>query len=111
MKHLLTFCLTFAVCVTFAQSARPISIYIMGEYNKPIFEWGIRNSPWGIGLGAETFFMIDKKFQPTIDVSGNIFIEKAIVYQPSSSTEKSSDICTKEYDLVPAESSGTGLGV
>ena len=92
MKKLLTFCLTFAVCVTFAQSARPVSIYLMGQYNKPYFEWGIRNNPWGLGLGAETFFMIDKKFQPTIDLSGNIFIEKAKVYQPAGSTEKSPDI-------------------
>lgn len=78
--------------MTFAQTARPISTYIMGQYNKPYFEWGLRNNPSGIGLGAETFFMINKKFQPTIDLSGNVFIKKAIVYQPSGSTEKSPDI-------------------
>jgi len=92
MKHLLTFCLTFAVSVTFAQTARPISIYIMGQYNKPFFEWRFKNNPWGIGLGAETFFMIDKKFQPTIDLAGNVFIEKAIVSQSFGSTEKAPDI-------------------
>ena len=92
MKYLLTFCLTVAASVTFAQTARTISTYIMGQYNKPYFEWGIRNNPSGIGLGAETFFMTDKKFQPTIDLSGNVFIEKAVVYQPSGSPEKSPDI-------------------
>lgn len=92
MKHLLTFCLTFAVSVTFAQTARPISTYIMGQYNKPFLEWRFKNNPWGIGLGAETFFMIDKKFQPTIDLAGNVFIEKAKVSQTFGSTEKAPDI-------------------
>jgi hypothetical protein len=92
MKNLLTICLTFSVSVTFAQTSGNISTYIMGQYNKPFLEWRIKNNPWGIGLGAETFFMTNRKFQPTLDLAGNVFIEKAQISPSFGSTGKAPDI-------------------
>ena len=92
MRHLLTICSTFLVSVSFSQSSKTISTYILGQYNKPFLEWRQSNNPWGLGLGAETFFMTNRKFQPTMDLAGNVFIRKAEFSQSFGSTEKAPDI-------------------
>jgi hypothetical protein len=91
-RHLLTICSTFLVSVSVAQNSNTVSTYILGQYNKPFLEWGQNSNAWGLGLGAETFFMTNRKLQPTIDLAGNVFIKKAEFSQPFGSTEKAADI-------------------
>lgn len=74
-----TICISAFLTTSSAQNKRQVATYVVGQYNNPFLEWSFKNNPWGIGLGAETFFRTDKKFQPTLDLAGNLFIHKIIV--------------------------------
>jgi hypothetical protein len=92
MKYLLAVLLSLMAIVTSAQRAKKLSIYLVGQYNKPFLDWHMKNNPTGIGIGLETFVFRDKKVQPTVDISQNVFLQKAEFSQPSGSTEKADDI-------------------
>ena len=47
----------------------------MTQYNKTIYDRTIGNNPWGIGLGLQTFYNNKTNFKPTIELTGDIYLE------------------------------------
>ena len=45
------------------------------QYNKTIYDWTKGNNPWGIGFGLQTFLNTKTKFKPTIELTGDIYLE------------------------------------
>jgi hypothetical protein len=45
------------------------------------------NNPWGIGLGLQTFLNNATKFKPTIEVTGDIYLENDDVFWTNSGIE------------------------
>ena len=47
----------------------------MTQYNKTLYDYTIGNNPWGIGLGLQTFLNNKTMFKPTIEFTGDIYLE------------------------------------
>ena len=74
-KVITTFLLCFILTQTFGQSQRKVSTYLLTQYNKTLYDRTSGNNPWGVGLGLQTFFNNKTKFKPTIDLTGDIYLE------------------------------------
>jgi hypothetical protein len=71
----MTFLLCFLLTQTFGQTQRKVSTYLLTQYNNTIYDRTKGNNPWGIGLGLQSFFNNKTKFKPTIELTGDIYLE------------------------------------
>ena len=74
-KVIMTFQICFILTQTFGQTQKKISTYLLTEYNKTIYDRTRGNNPWGVGLGLQTFFNNKTRFKPTIELTGDIYLE------------------------------------
>jgi hypothetical protein len=74
-KIIPTFLLCFLLAQTFGQIQKKVTTYLLRQYNKTIYDRTIGNNPWSIGLGLQTFFINKTKFKPTIELTGDIYLE------------------------------------
>ncbi|HEY5405989.1 MAG TPA: hypothetical protein VIJ92_02840 [Ginsengibacter sp.] len=91
MKKLIpTFLFCFILTQVIAQTQRKVSTYLLTEYNKTLYDYTIGNNPSGVGLGLQTFFNNKTKFKPTIELTGDIYLEndKVLRLNPDGSTPK-----------------------
>ena len=70
-----TFLLWFILTQTFGQTQRKVSTYLLTQYNKTLYDRTKGNNPWGVGLGLQIFFTHSTKFKPTIELTGDIYLE------------------------------------
>jgi len=57
------------------QPQRKVSTYFLTQYNSTLYDYTKGNNPWGIGLGFQTFLNNKTKFKPTIELTGDIYLE------------------------------------
>ncbi|MBS4064027.1 MAG: hypothetical protein KGZ74_05680 [Chitinophagaceae bacterium] len=74
-KLITTFLLCFILTQSYSQTQRKFSAYLLTQYNKTLYDYTARNNPWGIGLGLQTFFNNKTNFKPTIELTGDIYLE------------------------------------
>lgn len=74
-KIIATFLFCFLLTQTFGQAQKKVAAYLLAQYNKTIYDRTIGNNPWGVGLGLQTFFNNNTKFKPTIEFTGDIYLE------------------------------------
>lgn len=74
-KFITTLFACFILTLTFGQTERKISSYLLTQFNKTIYDRTLGNNPWGVGLGLQTFFNNKTKFKPTIEITGDIYLE------------------------------------
>lgn len=74
-KIITTFLFCFILTQSFAQTQRKVSVYLLAEYNKTIYDITIGNNPWGMGLGLQLFFNNRAKFKPAIDLTTDAYLE------------------------------------
>lgn len=74
-KIITTTLLCFILTQTFAQTQRKVSTYLLTQYNNTIYDYTAGNNPWGIGIGLQTFLNNKTKFKPTIELTGDIYLE------------------------------------
>lgn len=74
-KFVSTFLLCFFLTQVFPQAQRKISSYVVAEYNHTLYDYTIGNNPWGVGLGLQAFLNNKTRFKPTIELSGDIYLE------------------------------------
>lgn len=91
MKKLIpTFLFCFLLTQVFGQTKRKVSSYIFGNYNSTLYDYTIGNNPRGVGLGLQAFLNNKTKFKPTIELTGNIYLEddKVLRLNPDGSIPK-----------------------
>lgn len=90
-KIITTLVLCLILMQSFGQTERKVSTYLLTQYNNTIYDYTIGNNPWGIGLGFQTFFNNKTKFKPTIELTGDLYLEndKVLRLNPDGSTPKS----------------------
>ena len=59
----------------FAQSQKKVSGYLSGQYNHTIYDRTRPNNPWGMGLGMQLFFNSSVHLKPTVDLTGDAYLE------------------------------------
>lgn len=94
-KIIITLLLPFIVATSFSQSQRKVSVYLETQYNYTLYDYTAGNNPWGIGPGLQTFFNNKTKFKPTIELTGDLYLEsdKVLRLNPDGSMpESGSDI-------------------
>jgi len=74
-KFITTLLTCFILTLTFGQTERKVSTYLLAHFNKTIYDRTLGNNPWGVGLGLQTFLNNKTKFKPTIELTGDIYIE------------------------------------
>ena len=74
-KLIATFLFFFIFTLSFGQAQRKVTTYLLTQYNKTIYDRTSGNNPWGVGLGLQTFFNNKTKFKPTIELTGDIYLE------------------------------------
>jgi len=70
-----TILLCFVLTQGFGQTQKKVSTYLLTQYNNTLYDYTIGNNPWGIGLGLQTFFRNQTKFKPTIELTGDIYLQ------------------------------------
>ena len=87
MQKILTILFCFILAQSFAQTQRKVSTYLFTEYNYTLYDYTIGNNLWGAGLGFQTFFNNSTKFKPTIELTGDIYLEdnKVLKLNPDGS--------------------------
>jgi hypothetical protein len=65
----------FILTLAFGQTERKVSTYLSLQFNKTIYDRTLGNNPWGVGLELQTFINNKTKFKPTIELSGDVYIE------------------------------------
>ena len=94
-KVISTFLFCFLLTQSFAQTQRKVSVYLLTQYNKTLHDYTINNNPWGIGLGLQAFLNNKTKFQPTIEITGDLYWEsdKVLRLNPEGSIpQKGNDV-------------------
>jgi hypothetical protein len=86
-KTLTIFLCCFILTQGFGQTQRKISTYLLADYNNTLYDYTIGNNPWGAGLGLQSFFNNKTKFKPTIELTGDIYLEdnKVLKLNPDGS--------------------------
>ena len=76
---------------TFGQSPKKITTYLLTQYNKTVHDRTAGNNPWGIGLGVQAFYNNSTRFKPTIEITGDIYLEddKVLRLDPDGSIPNS----------------------
>jgi len=80
-RIILTLLVFFSLTQTFGQTQKKVSTYLSTQYNKTIYDQTIGNNPWGIGLGLQAFYNNKSKFKPTIELTGDVYLEGDKVYR------------------------------
>lgn len=90
-KALSTLILFFFVTQIFGQSQRKVSTYLLTQYNKTLYDRTIGNNPWGVGLGLQAFYNTKTNFKPTIELTGDVYLEddKVLRLDPDGSAPSS----------------------
>ena len=65
----------------FGQTQKKVNTYLLAQYNNTISDRTIGNNPWGMGLGLQAFFNNKSKFKPTIELTGDLYLENDKVFR------------------------------
>lgn len=86
-KILVIFLCCFILARSFGQKQRKVSTYLLTQYNDTHYDYTIDNNPWGVGLGLQTFVNNKSKFKPTVELTGDIYLEddKVLKLNPDGS--------------------------
>jgi hypothetical protein len=84
-KIISTLLLVFLLTQTFGQSEKKVTTYLFGQYNKTIYDATLGNNPSGIGLGLQAFFNSKTKFKPTVELTGDIYLQDDKVLRTDAS--------------------------
>lgn len=76
---------------SFGQTKRKVSTFLLTQYNSTVYDYTKESNPWGIGLGLQTFLNNKTKFKPTIELTGDIYLQndKVLRLNPDGSIPKS----------------------
>jgi hypothetical protein len=76
MRKISTLLFTFFILTnSFGQTQRKVSTYLLTQYNSTLYDYTKGNNPWGIGFGLQAFLNNKTQFKPTIELSGDIYLE------------------------------------
>ncbi len=80
----------FLLTQSFGQTQRKVSAFLQTQYNSTLYDYTKGNNPWGIGLGLQAFLNNKTKFKPTIELTGDIYLEddKVLRLNPDGSIPK-----------------------
>lgn len=76
--------LCFISTYSFGQTQKKISTYLMTQYNKTMYDASKGNNPWGVGIGLQTFINNNTKFKPTIELTGDVYLEDDKIFRTHS---------------------------
>lgn len=74
-KVIITVLFCFILTLSFGQTQSKISTYLFTQYNSTLYDYTIGNNPWGAGLGLQAFFNNKTKFKPTIEITGDLYLQ------------------------------------
>lgn len=86
-KQIVTIALLFCWAMSFGQAPKKLSTYLHTQYNKTIADQTLGNNPWSIGLGVQALYNNKSKFKPTIELTGDVYLEddKLLRFNPNDS--------------------------
>ena len=92
-KKIATFLFFFICTLSFVAAQRKVTTYLLAQYNKTMYDRTLGNNPWGLGLGLQTVFNNKTKFKPTIELTGDIYLEddKILKLDPDGSVPTTSN--------------------
>ncbi|HPG10905.1 MAG TPA: hypothetical protein PLU37_05200 [Chitinophagaceae bacterium] len=91
-KVITTFLLCFILASSFGQTQKKISTYLLTQFNATMSDVTKGNNPWGVGLGLQTFLNNKTKFKPTIELTGDIYLEDDKVLRTDSTGTPLNDL-------------------
>ena len=91
-KVITTFLLCFILTYSFGQTEKKISTYLLTQFNTTRYDVTKGNNPWGVGLGLQTFLNNKTKFKPTIELTGDIYLEDDKVFRTDSTGTPLNDV-------------------
>jgi hypothetical protein len=91
-KVITTFLLCFILTYSFGQAQKKISTYLLTQFNATLFDVTKGNNPWGVGLGLQTFLTNKTRFKPTIELTGDIYLQDDKVFRTDSTGTPLNDV-------------------
>ncbi|MFT3935682.1 MAG: hypothetical protein QM726_18790 [Chitinophagaceae bacterium] len=87
---------TLAICLvaaySFGQDKNTVTTYLLAQYNKTITDRTKGNNPWGMGLGLNAFLNCKSKFKPSLELTGDVYLEDDKVLRADASGSSISDV-------------------
>ena len=80
-KILTTLIRCLSLLQSFGQTPKKASMYLLTQYKNTLHDYTPGNNPWSTGLGVQTFFNTKSKFKPTIELTGDIYLEDDKVFR------------------------------
>lgn len=75
MQKIITPLLLSCICTfSFGQKLKPVSLYLLTQYNQTINDATKGNNPWSIGLGLQAFVNLPGKIKPTVELTGDGYL-------------------------------------
>ncbi len=74
-KTIVTLLLCCGFIFSFAQKQRKVSTYLSTQFNTTLYDVVKANNPWAVGLGLQAFLNTATKFKPTIEFTGDLYLE------------------------------------
>jgi hypothetical protein len=96
----------FLLTQSFGQTQRKVSTFLQTQYNSTLYDYTKGNNPWGIGLGLQAFLNNKTKFKPTIELTGDIYLEdnKVLRLNPDGSIPKNDNSVSGVVNLFAGSS-------
>lgn len=89
-----TILLCFILTYSFGQTQKKISTYLLTQFNTTLYDVTKGNNPWGVGLGLQTFLNNKTTFKPTIELTGDFYLEDDKVFRTNSFGSPLNDVRT-----------------
>ena len=67
-----------------AQTEKRLTTYLQVSYTNTIHDQTLGNNPLGIGLGLQTFINTKTIFQPTIEITGDIYLADDKIFRTTT---------------------------
>ena len=80
-KFITTLLFSFILFHGLAQTQKKVSLYLLGQYNKTLYDITKGNNISGFGTGCQLFFNVSPVFKPTIEVTGDAYLLNDKVYR------------------------------
>jgi hypothetical protein len=76
MQRIITASLfVFIISQSFGQSPSKFSSYLMFSYKQTLQDQTLGNNPWSLGLGMEGCILNKSSFIPTLEITGDLYLE------------------------------------
>lgn len=92
MKRLFSVLAVLLLNSSFGQSTKKVSFLLQAQSNITLKDYTKGNNPWSLGVGLQTSFLLKSKINPTIELTGDLYLADDKVIRADSTGRRYNDV-------------------